>query len=230
MDRGQRREGARQVPLQGMRWRVRIQMQDRPRRREGDEVLRQREEDRHLQSLPRGQAEAGDREDGREARGQGQVQGDRPRGARRLREIREAEGGDRRGREGEDRRVAGPGEDRRGPIPRRIQPARHERGRGRREGNLQGIPQPMENRAFLRGDEDVPGGEAGVRLRPRHHIRPFPGRVLLIDHNEADRIQGVRGQAAHRAALRLHPRLQGHREHRRRLRQQRDRHPDLPGD
>jgi len=88
----------------------------------------------------------------------------------------------------------------------------------------------MEDRAFLQGDEDVPGGQAGLRLRPRDHIRPFPGRVLLVDHNEADRAQGVRGQAAHRAALRFHPRLQGHRERRRKLRQQRDRHPDLSGD
>jgi len=87
----------------------------------------------------------------------------------------------------------------------------------------------MEDRALLPGDEDVPGGEAGIRLRPEHHIRALPRRLLRADRDEAARAQGLRRQAAHRAALRFHPRVQRHRDARRRLRQQRDRHADLPG-
>jgi len=85
----------------------------------------------------------------------------------------------------------------------------------------------VEDRAVFQGNENLSGGEAGFRLGHKHDIRAFPGRLLCSGHHAAVGIEDLRGQNRNRAAVRLHPRLQGYRKLRRQLYQQRDRHLNL---
>ena len=70
----------------------------------------------------------------------------------------------------------------------------------------------MEDRAVFQGNENLLGGEAGLRIGHKHDIRAFLSRLLCLGRHAAVGVEDLRGQNRDRAAVRLHSALQGYRK------------------